>query len=346
MSNTDHSGSFDPRAYHPYANPRDYILNWTDEIWINKALGRIHDHYAADIKVHTAYGETYGLDHVIQNSVQKMSAFPNGGGGSGEDVVWEQRGEDGFISSHRVLKTGTHSGYWNYGAPTGKDWISRTIAHCLVKDGKVIEEWLVRDEFAVLQSLGLDPYEVAADLAKSSPVTSGKIDIATAQAFAGTYGNVLEEGVSGPRPQNAPAETAALVEMFGAMWNEHRFDLAHRYCDPNVVCHSVRMRRYQGIDAYQQAIIDLLAIFPDGKIEVRDVVVCESDELGQRIAVVWVLNGTYCGVPAYGPPTFSPVKVLGISHYEMRDGKILREWRVYDEIAVLAQIIGARGVEV
>ena len=26
----------------------------------------------------------------------------------------------------------------------------------------------------------------------------------------------------------------------------------------------------------------------------------------------------------------------------MRDGKILREWRLFDEIAVLAQIIGAR----
>src|SRR3546814_12099487 len=85
-----------------------------------------------------------------------MSAFPNGGGGSGEDVVWEQRGPMGFISSHRVLKTGTNSGYWTYGPPTGKSWVSRTIAHCLVQDGKVVEKWLVRDEYAVLQSLGID----------------------------------------------------------------------------------------------------------------------------------------------------------------------------------------------
>ena len=73
-----------PRAYAPYANPRDYILSWTDEIWVTKALGRLGDHYSQDIKVHTAYGETYGFGDVIGNSVQKMSAFPNAGGGSGE----------------------------------------------------------------------------------------------------------------------------------------------------------------------------------------------------------------------------------------------------------------------
>jgi hypothetical protein len=33
---------------------------------------------------------------------------------------------------------------------------------------------------------------------------------------------------------------------------------------------------------------------------------------------------------------------LGATHFEMRDGRILREWRLFDEIAVLAQIIGAR----
>ena len=37
------------------------------------------------------------------------------------------------------------------------------------------------------------------------------------------------------------------------------------------------------------------------------------------------------------------MKILGSSHYEIKDGKILREWRIYDEIAVIAQIIAARG---
>jgi hypothetical protein len=36
------------------------------------------------------------------------------------------------------------------------------------------------------------------------------------------------------------------------------------------------------------------------------------------------------------------VHVLGCTQFELHEGKVLREWRVYDEIAVLAQIMAAR----
>lgn len=343
MADFDPLADLDPSAYAPFRDPRDYILSWTDQIWIERGLGRLGEHYARDIKVHTAYGETYDFDHVLINSVQKMSAFPNGGGGSGEDVVWEQRGPMGFISSHRVLKTGTNLGYWTYGPPTGRNWISRTIAHCLVQDGKVVEEWLVRDEYAVLESLGIDPWAVAADLAQVSPVTGEVMAISDdAGPFAGKYPNPAREGVSGKRPERFDEACNAIAAMYEDVWNNRRFDRAARYCDSKVVCHTVRLHRAQGIDPYQQQIIDLLAAFPDGRIEIRDLVVCDSPELGQRIAAIWVLHGTYSGVPLYGPPTRTPVKILGATHFEMRDGKILREWRLFDEIAVMAQIAGAR----
>ena len=339
----DQLADLDPAAYAPYRSPRDYILSWTDELWIDKGIGRLAEHYSTDIKVHTAYGETYGFAPVIGNSIQKMSAFPNGGGGSGEDVVWESRGRQGFISSHRVLKTGTNSGYWTYGPPTGRNWISRTIAHCVVQDNRIVEEWLVRDEFAVLESLGLDPFAIAADLAATSPVTGEALSIADAGAFAGSYPDVVRNGISGERPDRFDEACAHVAAMFAEVWNARRFDLVSRYCDRKVVCHAVRMRRIQGHDQYQQDIIDLLAAFPDGRIEVRDLVANESDDLGLRVACIWVLHATYSGVPLYGPPTRTPVKILGASHYDIKDGKILREWRIYDEIAVIAQIVLARG---
>ena len=332
-----------PAAYAPYRNPRDFILSWTDVIWIDRALGRLDEHYAADVKVHTAYGETYDFDHVILNSVQKMSAFPNGGGGAGEDVIWEERGPMGFISSHRTLKTGTNTGYWTYGAPTGRNWISRTIAHCVIQDGKVVEEWLVRDEFAVLESLGLDPEQIAVGLAAASPVTGGAVEVADdAGPFAGRYPNPTLEGVSGQRPRRFAVECDRIQAYYEEVWNHRRFDRVTDYCDAKVVSHSVRFKRAQGTYPYAQEIIDLLAVFPDGRIEVRDLVVCDSDELGMRIAAVWVLHGTYSGVPLYGPTTGTKVKLLGATHFELKDGKVLREWRLYDEIAVLTQIVAAR----
>ena len=343
MGQDDDLPPLTPAAYAPYRSPRDYILSWTDVIWIDRAIGLLHDHYAADVKVHTAYGETYDYDSVISNSVQKFAAFPNTGGGFGEDVVWEQRGPNGFISSHRALKSGTHTGYWTYGPPTGRDFVSRTIAHCLVQDNKIVEEWLARDEWAVLEGLGLDPYAVAADLASASPVTGKTMPASLeAGAFAGRIADPVMEGVSGKRPPRHRELCEGIVAMYEQVWNRRRFDLVTRHVDERIACHTVRNRRTLNVTPYQMDIINLLASFPDAQIEVRDLAVCESEELGTRVAAVWVLRGTYCGVPTYGPITRSPVRILGATHFEMHRGRVLREWRLFDEVAVLAQIMRAR----
>lgn len=330
-----------PSAYAPYRDPRDYILSWTDAIWVDRGLGRLRDHYDRDVRVHTAYGETYDYRHVMENSLQKFAAFPNGGGGFGEDVIWEQRGPNGFISSHRVFKNGTHTGFWTYGPPTGRDWTSRTVAHCLVRDNKVVEEWIVRDEYAVLTDLGLDPYLIARELARRSPVTGDAVG-GGGPAFAGRIGDASREGVSGPRPDRHRAECALVQEYFEEVWNGRMFNLVPQYCSTQVVCQTVRMRRVQGVDPYQIELINLLATIPDGQVEIRDIAVNESPDLGVRVAVIWQLRGTYSGVPTYGPVTRSPVVVLGATHAEIRDGRILREWRVFDEVAVIAQIEAAR----
>ncbi|MBV9812832.1 MAG: ester cyclase, partial [Acetobacteraceae bacterium] len=256
---------------------------------------------------------------------------------------WEQRGPDGFISSHRVLKTGTHSGHWTYGPPTGRDFVSRTVAHCLVQDNKIVEEWLVRDEWAVLETLGLDPYKVAGDLAARSPVTATALAAAPdTGAFAGRIADPVRAGISGHRPPCHQRLCDMVLGYFEDVWNRRRFDLAPNYVSERIVCHGVRMRRVQNMTPYQLGIIDLLATFPDAKLEVRDLAVCEGPELGTRVAAIWVLRGSYSGVPTYGPPTDAPVHILGATHFEFDGERVLREWRLYDELAVLTQIIAAR----
>ena len=158
MTHTDSTmPALQASAYAPYRDPRDYILSWTDAIWVDRGLGRLREHYDREVKVHTAYGETYDYDYVMQNSLQKFAAFPNGGGGTGEDVIWEQRGANGFISSHRVFKSGTHTGYWTYGPPTGRDLTARP-------------DVLGRDNFdATLARIGCAAYDRAIDHGARSP---------------------------------------------------------------------------------------------------------------------------------------------------------------------------------
>ena len=41
------------------------------------------------------------------------------------------------------------------------DFISRTIANCLYRRGRMVEEWVVRDSLAIALQQGQDPDEVA-----------------------------------------------------------------------------------------------------------------------------------------------------------------------------------------
>jgi predicted ester cyclase len=340
MTRDEQLAGIDPATYAPYDDPRDYITSWTDRIWITRGLGHLRDHYAPGVKVHTAYGETYGFDDVMRNSIQRMSAFHNRGGGH-DDVVWEQRGADGFVSSHRVLNNATHNGHWTYGPPTGRQWVNRGTAHCLVQGGKVVEEWVMRDEFAVLQDLGLDPFEIAGQLARRSPVLGEAVQATGSGAFAGTFADPVRLGISGERPRRFEAECGMIASMFERVWNGRYMDEVPRTFADTVMVQSVRLRRAMGIAPYQNELIDLLAAFPDGQVTVRDFAVHHSPDLGLRVAAIWLLRGTYSGVPVYGPVNKAPVAVLGSSHFEFRRGKVIREWRMYDEIAVIAQILRA-----
>lgn len=341
MRYEDQLAAIDPAIYAPYQDPRDYITSWTDRIWVTRGLGHLRDHYAPDVKVHTAYGETYGFQDVMENSVQRMVAFPNRSG-EHDDVVWEARDRNGFISSHRVFNNATHGGHWTYGPPTGKEWISRTVAHCLVKDGKVVEEWLARDEYGVALNLGLDPLALAAKLAEKSPVLGTAMDGgASDRIFGGHFPDPFREGLSGRRPPTFETECRLLQDMVETVWNQRMFDRVPQYFADNVVCQTVRMRRVMGIAPFQLETMALLAAFPDGKMEIRDLAVHDSLDLGLRIGTMWLLRGTYSGAPVYGPTNGAKVNILGSSHFEFRRGKIIREWRIFDEIAVTAQIIRA-----
>ena len=44
---------------------------------------------------------------------------------------------------------------------------------------------------------------------------------------------------------------------------------------------------------------------------------------------------------SHGPLNNAPVAVLGSSHFEFRRGKVIWEWRMVDEIAVIAQTLRA-----
>ena len=109
--------TLDPQTYAPFASPEEYIVEWTDRIWEEYGLGRLDEHYADDVVVHTALGPIRGREPVLRGSLVKKSAFPNRIG-TAEDVICEPRGTNAFVSHHRVLHVGLQEGTWLYGPPS------------------------------------------------------------------------------------------------------------------------------------------------------------------------------------------------------------------------------------
>ena len=315
-------------AYAPYSDPEEFIREWTDRIWVQRGIGLIRDNYAPDSIVHGAYGTSVGVEPVIQGTLQKISAFPDRVG-QAEDVVWEARGDDAFISSHLVLSKASHSRTSDYGPATANPFTSRAIATCLYREGVMEEEWVIRDEYAILRDLGFDPEPVA----RAKTVEEGL-------GLGAVPRDPLSEGVSGPRPDHYRTECEQVLGLVEEVWNGRRLDLVSRYIDRDVICRTTRHSEPTRPEGYQTALLDLLAPFPDCRVEVLDIAANHAERHGGlRIGVVWLLKGTYQGVPRYGRPTGTPVEILGASQFRFHQGRIVEETRIYDELAVLAQIV-------
>jgi predicted ester cyclase len=319
----------DPVAYRPYEDPDDFIREVTDRIWVQRDISYIVDNYEPDSIVHGGLGTVIGRDGVIEGSLMRIAEIPQHVG-QAEDVIWEARGDDAFLSSHLVFSADE---LLVAGRPTRVR--KRTVANCLYRRGRMVEEWVVRDELAHVRQMGLDPDEVA-----------------RGQRFRGYEGSmtkpapsdVLSVGDSGPRPDDFRPESEMVLEFIEELWNQRRLNKLPQYMERDVFLHTVGDVSVVRPDGYQRDLLRLIAPFPDARFSVRDVQTNYAERYaGLRIAVMWTLHGTYHGAADFGPLTGKPVDLLGVSQFLVQNGRIVREIRVYDEIALRAQINAARG---
>lgn len=322
--------ALDPRAHRPFTSVEDYILRCTDDMWVERGVGLVDSvYYAPHVVVHGAYGTSRGVEPVVQGTLQSIRSYPDEVG-YGEDVVWEQRGVDSFVSAHRVYSTGINTGWTDYGPPTGRHFEKRALAHCLVQDGRIVEEWVVRDEARLVTDLGYDVAELASRIADRRPWRPLELEVPTDPTVAGV------SGVRTPGPAEDDCRRA--VELVETLWNQHRLDRVADFYHRDVVLRTSRGRTLQGQLQLSTETLDVLQAFPDARMRVLDVCAHEAPRAGRRTTVIWLLEGTYTGHAVYGPLTGQPVQLLGASQFLVEDGLVHREYRVYDELALRVQI--------
>lgn len=322
---------FDP----DYVDIVDYIIRCTHKIWDERGVGLIYTHYTHNSKVHTPNGLIYGREAVVAGTIQMLAAFPDRQGVA-EDVIWTGNDEDGFRTSHLVYGHGHNTGYSSYGPPTGRKVFYRTIADCAIIENKIYEEWLVRDNMAIVQQLGYDPHEVARKMAEREAASGLRPQYEIAD---------IERSIGQSTPPILPAKQSDGFDIedfirrtLHEVWNWRLFNRINEVYIDNFQCHSAGGREFYGRDHYMAFLLSFMAMFTDFKMTIDHIYWLGNDEEGYRVALRWSLVGTHNGYGLYGEPTGKRVYLMLLSQHHIQQGKFVEEWLLFDELALLKQL--------
>ncbi|MBT2698544.1 ester cyclase [Bacillus sp. ISL-40] len=316
-----------------YNNIVDYIVKITRQIWKEKDIGLIYDTYSTGVSIHKGLINSHGINEVISGTLQTLHSFPDRKG-LGWSVVWSGNDQDGFFTSHRGRSVATNTGDSYYGPATGKKVMFRTTADCLIHSNKIYEEWLVMDTYHLVQQLGFDPIEVAKKVAK------GTQKLAPSLSFG--LPETAETGLPPKHfiPSSDEFEIGEfMLDLFNKVWERRSFNFVKKFYEDKAVVHYVCNRDLVGVNEIQGMFISLFASVPNAKL-VLERITCNRRENDQDwdVAVRWRLQGMHEGTGYFGVPSGKPIDIFGISHYKVRNERIVEEWLLFDGMEVLRQI--------
>lgn len=316
------------KGFHPkFADLPDYILKVTKEIWEDRGLRTLDHYYARDIIMRFPSGIVLGNQGVIDGTLATLAEMPDRRL-LGEDVIWSGDEEAGFLSSHRLVSSGTHTGHGPFGPPTGRSFTVRVIADCAAKEGAIYDEWLVRDNGGIVRQLGFDP----SDFARSQIAAEGGPEKANRpftpdQDRTGPYTSRGNDNEWGGRL----AEILTRIMDKDLTVIRAEYDRAVRTEHPGAV----------GGWSWQFAETQWMRLrssFPSATFAIHHVIGRSDPHQPHRAAVRWSLDGRHDGTGAFGAPTGAPVHVMGVTHAEFGPWGLRREFTLFDEVAIWKQI--------
>lgn len=319
------------RGFYPeYTDIVDYIIRCTHKMWEEGGIGLLYDHYAQNTGVWTDWGFSVGRERAAEYVVQRLAGFPDLRL-FGDDVVWTGDDRAGFRTCHRFVQTGTNYGWSRYGPPTGKRVQFRSFANCIVRENRITEEWLVHDELTIVRQLGLDVDEVLRDLANATDTTMMH-DIVS--EVPRTHGQLTPAPFVPQHPGGFDVEDFVRGAMH-EIWNWRLLNKIPDYYAPTVPIHATGNRELYGLGDARAHVLHLLATFPDGMLQVDDVYANGDERNGYRAAVRWTFLGSHRGIGTYGKPTGKQIRILGTTEFRIKGEKIVEEWTVWNELALL-----------
>lgn len=304
-----------------------YIRVITDRIWEGRRIADIRRYYGEGCAVESPSSVTLGIDPVIAGTRATLAAFPDRRL-LAEDVIISGDARSGYLSSHRIFSPMTHAGPGVFGPPTGKPVFVRTVADCVCLDNRIVHEWLVRDQAAIARQIGLHERDLAqrwlderggwhkpAMPAPPAPYRSFIDDDPLAQAYARAYQQRWLGGQA--QALDALLDDAVISALPGG----------------DMACGRAAVAGFWA---------GLLAALQPQSWQVEHLVANHRPGRATAVAMRWRAHTVHGGDGRYGPASGRAVEVLGISHAEFENGRLLREWLLIDDVAVWMQVLQAR----
>lgn len=315
---------FDPK----WKDFPDYIIGITKEIWEDRGIATLDHYYSPDIPVRSPGSMVIGNKNVVAATMATLAEFPDRTL-LGEDVIWSGTPEEGMLSSHRLLSTATHINDGMYGKATGKKLTYRIIADCHAINNQINDEWLIRDQTAIVKQMGWEAKAFAADLIMREGGPNKCVKPFTPEIdVPGPYlgkGNDNEWGEK---------YAAILNGMMGADMAtiEREYDRACQLEYPG----GESGHSYGDADEFWMG---LRASFPSATFTIHHQIGRDDPMMPPRAAIRWSLQGKHDGWGRFGTPTGADVYVMGICHAEFGPWGLRREFAIFDETAIWKQIL-------
>lgn len=242
-----------------YTDIVDYIVRCTHKIWDERDIGLIYTHYTHNAVLYGTLGALYNREDVVRDTIQRLVSLPERRG-MATQVIWRGDDVEGFYTSHLVTGSGRHTQFGHYGKPTGRTFVSRTIADCMIFENKIYREWVVADTMAIFQQLGLDLHGYATNTARSM-LDKGltMLDIGENRRLLGQYPPEAEADVS---IAHTPLEEETLRWMH-EVFNKRMFGKIRDVYAPTCMYHGPKMRELYGPASVLHQYLGLIGSLPD-----------------------------------------------------------------------------------
>ncbi|MDP6744370.1 MAG: ester cyclase, partial [SAR324 cluster bacterium] len=131
-----------------------------------------------------------------------------------------------------------------------------------------------------------------------------------------------------------------LAQTYQAIWEQSEFSILEKSHNRACQVFAPEARVIYGRDQLIEFLTGYTKSFRKGSYRVHHWIVNEEEGKNTRIALRWSFSAEHTGFGSFGEPTGAPVVIMAITHAEMQEGLVVREYHAIDEISLWMQISG------